>query len=81
MTPHPVALELVRLIRDALRHEDGNLKCCACGGPPSIQWIMARASNISMAIVGNYDVRPLAVSGEISDEPPPVRPTKGDDNA
>lgn len=64
MSPHAVALELTKLIAAALKHDDGSLRPCT-GTTINPMWVAARAANIATAICGNYDVRPLAVAGEI----------------
>ncbi len=64
MTYHEVNLSIFRMVRDMLLHDDGSLKPCI-GTELNPQWVYARAANIATALIGNYDVRPNAVSGEI----------------
>lgn len=65
---HEVALEIAALIREALLHNDGMRPCVA--GVLDPRWVAGRANNIATAISLNYDLRPLAVSGEIETRDP-----------
>lgn len=69
---HAIAVELARMIRDRMLYDDGSIRPCG-GTTLNPLWVSAVSNNLAMAIVGTYDVRPNAMAGEISDEPPPVR--------